>query len=82
MGALIRCRLRYHSDYDGLLSAPTQTFGYFVLVVLLDYVFAFGVLGLAAPFYKLLKKKAWAIPRRGRNRDGACAMSAISPPAY
>lgn len=49
----------------GFYPPPTQTFGYFVLVVLLDYVFAFGVLGLAAPFYKLFGKKAWAIPVAG-----------------
>lgn len=54
----------------GFYPPPTQTFGYFVLVVLLDYVFAFGVLGLAAPFYKLFRKKTWAIPAAGCNRDG------------
>ena len=49
----------------GFYPPPTQTCGYFVLVVLLDYVFAFGVLGLAAPFYKLFRKKTWAIPAAG-----------------
>ena len=34
----------------GPMAPPTQTFGYYVLVILLDYVFAFVVLGLAGPF--------------------------------
>ncbi len=46
----------------GFYPPPTQTFGYFVLVVLLDYVIAFGVLGLSGFFYKLFGKKGWAIP--------------------
>ena len=46
----------------GFYPPPTQTFLYFVLVVLLDYVFAFGVLGLAGLFYRIMKKKLWAIP--------------------
>ncbi len=49
----------------GFYPPPTQTLGYFVLVVLLDYVFAFGVLGLAGAFYKMLGKKVWAIPVSG-----------------
>lgn len=49
----------------GFNPPPTQTFLYFVLVVLLDYVAAFGVLGLAGVFYRLMKKKAWAIPVSG-----------------
>ena len=46
----------------GFYPPPTQTFGYFVLVVLLDYIIAFGVLGLSGFFYKLFGKKGWAIP--------------------
>ena len=46
----------------GFYPPPTQTFGYFVLVVLLDYILAFGVLGLSGLFYKLFSKKGWAIP--------------------
>ncbi len=46
----------------GFYPPPTQTFGYFVLVVLLDYVIAFGVLGLSGFFYKLFGKKGWATP--------------------
>lgn len=49
----------------GVPAPPTQNFGYYVLVVLLDYVVAFGVLGLASAFYKLCGKKAWAIPVSG-----------------
>ena len=46
----------------GFYPPPTQTFIYFILVVLLDYVFAFGVLGLSGMFYSLLGKKKFAIP--------------------
>lgn len=46
----------------GFYPPPTQTFGYFVLVVLLDYVLAFGVLGTAGTFYKLFGKKTWSMP--------------------
>lgn len=49
----------------GFNPPPTQTFFYFVLVILLDYVAAFGVLGLAGTFYRLMKKKTWAIPVGG-----------------
>ncbi len=49
----------------GPMAPPTQTFGYYVLVILLDYVFAFGVLGLAGPFYKLFGRRTWAIPVSG-----------------
>ncbi len=46
----------------GFYPPPTQTLGYFVLVILLDYIFAFGVLGLSGTFYALFKKKFFAIP--------------------
>ena len=49
----------------GFYPPPTQTFLYFALVVLLDYVFAFTVLGLAGLFVKLMKNKVWAIPVSG-----------------
>ncbi len=49
----------------GFYPPPTQTFLYFALVVLLDYVFAFSVLGLAGLFVKLMKNKVWAIPVSG-----------------
>ncbi|MBR5518431.1 MAG: energy-coupled thiamine transporter ThiT [Clostridia bacterium] len=46
----------------GFYPPPTQTLLYFVLVVLLDYIFAFGVLGLSGVFYSIMGKKAFAIP--------------------
>lgn len=46
----------------GFYPPPTQNFISFVLVVLLDYVLAFGVLGLAGFIYKILGKKAFAMP--------------------
>ena len=49
----------------GFYPPPTQTFLNFALVVLFDYVIAFGVLGLAGTFYSLLGKKMWAIPVSG-----------------
>ena len=49
----------------GFYPPPTQTFLYFILVVLLDYTIAFGVLGLANFFYKLFYEKIWAIPLSG-----------------
>lgn len=49
----------------GFYPPPTQTFLYFVLVVLLDYVLAFGVLGLSGFFYRIMNKKIWAIPVSG-----------------
>ena len=49
----------------GFYPPPTQTFLNFAAVVLLDYAVAFGVLGLAGTFYKLLGKKVWAIPISG-----------------
>lgn len=44
----------------GFYPPPTQTFLYFALVVLLDYVLAFGVLGLSGLFYKASGKKAYS----------------------
>lgn len=46
----------------GFYPPPTQTLLYFALVVLIDYIFAFGVLGLSGIFYSLLGKKPYAIP--------------------
>ena len=52
---------------QGFYPPPTQTLFWFVLVVLLDYVVAFGVLGLAPLFAK-----------RFRNRvTGACVATVI-----
>jgi len=50
---------------SGFYHPPTQDFLSFTLVVLLDYVFAFGVLGLSSLFYKLLGKKIYSIPISG-----------------
>lgn len=44
---------------------PVQTVLYYALVVMLDYVLAFTVLGLGGFFYKLLKKSSFAIPLSG-----------------
>ncbi len=44
---------------------PVTTFITFCGVILLDYVLAFSVLGLAGLFYKLLNCKIWAIPVSG-----------------
>ena len=46
----------------GFYPPPTQTLLYFVLVVLLDYILAFGVLGVSGWFFRLFKKKFFAIP--------------------
>ncbi len=46
----------------GFYPPPTQTFGYFVLVVLLDYLLAFGVLGLSGFFFRITKKKQYSAP--------------------
>ena len=49
----------------GFYPPPTQTFLNFLLVVLLDYVIAFGVLGLAGMFYRMLGKKVWSVTISG-----------------
>ena len=49
----------------GFYPPPTQTFLNFFLVIMLDYILAFGVLGTAGIFYRLLGKKIWAIPVSG-----------------
>ena len=46
----------------GFYPPPTQTFLNFTLVILLDYIIAFGVLGLSGMFYKLSGKKAFSAP--------------------
>ena len=46
----------------GFYPPPTQTLLYFILVVLLDYILAFGVLGLSGVFFALFRKKFFAIP--------------------
>ena len=44
----------------GFYPPPTQTFINFILVILLDYVFAFGVLGLSGIVYKASGKKSFS----------------------
>lgn len=45
----------------GFYPPPTQTFLNFALVILLDYVFAFGVLGLSGAVYKASGKKFFSV---------------------
>lgn len=40
----------------GFYAPPVATLGFYILMVLLDYVVAFGVLGLAGPIYRGLNK--------------------------
>lgn len=49
----------------GFYPPPTQTILDFFLVVMLDYLLAFGVLGTACVFYRIFGKKVWAIPLSG-----------------
>lgn len=49
----------------GFYPPPTPNIAYFVLVVLFDYVVAFGVYGIAELFYKGFKKSRAAIPVSG-----------------
>jgi len=44
----------------GFYPPPTQNFISFVLVIFLDYIFAFTVLGCADIFKKLTKNKPWS----------------------
>ncbi len=46
----------------GFYPPPTQTLWSFFLVVMLDYIVAFGVFGLAGAVYKICCKKLWSIP--------------------
>lgn len=45
---------------DGISPPPTDSFFWFAMVVLLDYVIAYTVLGLAPVFAKLCKNDRWA----------------------
>ena len=47
---------------SGFYPPPTQTFLNFVLVILLDYIIAFGALGLSGLFYKMTGKKSFSAP--------------------
>ena len=46
----------------GFYPPPTQNFLSFVLVILLDYIFAFGVLGLSGFFLKITGGKKFSAP--------------------
>lgn len=46
----------------GIAPPPVQTFGMYALVILLDYVIAFTVLGLSGFFYSAFRKKRFSIP--------------------
>ncbi|MBQ8391499.1 MAG: energy-coupled thiamine transporter ThiT [Clostridia bacterium] len=46
----------------GFYPPPTQTFSYFFLVIVLDYVLAFGVLGLSGFFYRISGKRSFSAP--------------------
>ena len=46
----------------GVSAPPVQNFSSYVLVIMLDYIIAFGVLGLAGFFYNLSGKKTFFIP--------------------
>lgn len=45
----------------GIPAPPVQNFTGYVLVISLDYIIAFGVLGLADVFFKMFKKKSAGI---------------------
>lgn len=50
---------------SGFYPPPTQSFGSFVLVIFLDYILAYGVLGLSGVFYKVYGKGRLACPLSG-----------------
>ena len=47
---------------SGIPAPPVASAWMYILVVLLDYVLAFGLLGLAGAVYRLLSPKAFAVP--------------------
>ncbi len=49
----------------GFYPPPTRNFLNFVLVILLDYIFAFGVLGLSGMFYRMTGKRSLSAPIAG-----------------
>lgn len=60
-GALTSAAFAVFQIMSGFYPPPTRTFGYFVLVVLLDYVIAFGVLGFAKLGTKVFKNKTLGV---------------------
>ena len=49
----------------GIVPPPVPSFWMYLLVILLDYVFAYTCLGLSGYFFELLKKSRFAIPCSG-----------------
>lgn len=49
----------------GFYAPPVQNFISFLIVILFDYVIAFGVLGLTGGVWKMLGRKKWAVPLSG-----------------
>ena len=46
----------------GIPAPPVANFWMYVLVVALDYILAFGVLGFAGTIFRLLPQKSYAVP--------------------
>lgn len=65
ISSLVFSLLQMMPVIGGFYPPPTQNFLNFFLVVMLDYVIAYGVLGLAGLFFKLFKRNLWAIPLSG-----------------
>lgn len=49
----------------GFYAPPVQNFSSFLIVIVFDYVLAFGVLGLADVFWRIMARKQWAISFAG-----------------
>lgn len=49
----------------GFYPPPTQNVWNFFLVIFLDYIAAFGVLGFAGGIYNLTGRKKWSVPLSG-----------------
>ena len=64
-GALTAVTYALIQMLTGFYPPPTQNFLNFFLVIFLDYILAFGVLGTAGFFYKLFGKKNFAIAVSG-----------------
>jgi len=53
--ALVQCVI-------GFAAPPVQNISSFIIVILFDYIFAFGALGVADFFYKIMGGKKWGYP--------------------
>lgn len=65
---------------EGFYPPPVQSFGMFVALILLDYVVAFGILGLAGPVAAAFKRSPSA-RRSARSSLSSAASFAASSPA-